>query len=217
MRWALFAWCLFLPGWALAAAFDARVIVVMDGDTIMVLHEGKKLKIRLANIDAPESDQPFGAASRQALQNRVLKRQIHVTSRAIDQYGRMIADISLDGRSVNEEQVLNGMAWEYSHYHADQHYKSLQEQAQKAQRGLWGVTGKPVPPEQWRKSHRETTRPLQENDFCGKKHVCSQMSSCTEAKAYLVRCGLKSLDGDGDGVPCASLCLAEPGISVYAK
>jgi micrococcal nuclease len=190
MRWILCACCLLLPVNIHAAEFDARVIVVMDGDTLMVLHEGKKLKIRLANIDAPELDQAFGRESRLALQNRVLKKQIHVTSRAIDRYGRMIADISLDGRSVNEEQVLNGMAWEYSHYHTDQHYKSLQDQAEKAQGGLWGA-GNPMTPEHWRKTHRVTSRPTQVNDYCGKKQVYRQMSSCTEDKAYLARCGLK--------------------------
>ncbi len=41
---------------------------------------------------------------------------------------------------------------------------------------------------------------------CGAKTTCSQMSSCDEARFYLRQCGLKNLDGDGDGVPCASLC-----------
>ena len=41
---------------------------------------------------------------------------------------------------------------------------------------------------------------------CGAKTTCGQMSSCKEATFYLTQCGVKSLDGDGDGVPCASLC-----------
>ena len=41
---------------------------------------------------------------------------------------------------------------------------------------------------------------------CGTKTTCGQMSSCDEAKFYLTQCGVKRLDGDGDGVPCASLC-----------
>ena len=41
---------------------------------------------------------------------------------------------------------------------------------------------------------------------CGAKTACGQMSSCDEAKFYLTTCGVKRLDGDGDGVPCASLC-----------
>jgi deoxyribonuclease-1 len=41
---------------------------------------------------------------------------------------------------------------------------------------------------------------------CGTKTTCGQMSSCEEAKFHLTQCGVTRLDGDGDGVPCASLC-----------
>ena len=197
-----------------AEEFEARVIVVMDGDTVMVLRDGKKVKVRLANIDAPESDQEFGKESRQALANRVLKKQVHVNSQAVDKYGRMIAEISVDGKSVNEEQVQKGMAWEYSHFHSNKHYLSLNKQAQQARRGLWAQTVKPISPEQWRKTHlaKSSTSKVallaQSNTACGKKHLCSQMHSCEEAKFYLSQCGVKSLDGNGDGVPCESLCVA---------
>lgn len=189
-----------------AEQFDARVIVVMDGDTVMVLRDGKKIKIRLANIDAPEKAQEFGTESRQALVGRVLKKQVHVNSQAVDNYGRMIAEISVDGRSVNEELVRSGMAWEYSHFHSNKHYLALQSGAQQAHRGLWALAGKPVQPEQWRKQHPSTDHSGKRNDACGKKRHCSQMGSCAEAIFYLRQCGVKSLDGNGDGVPCESLC-----------
>ena len=41
---------------------------------------------------------------------------------------------------------------------------------------------------------------------CSGKRTCGQMLSCDEAKFYLSKCGVKSLDGDHDGVPCNSLC-----------
>lgn len=41
---------------------------------------------------------------------------------------------------------------------------------------------------------------------CGTKRTCREMSSCEEARHYLHDCGLSRLDGDGDGVPCNSLC-----------
>lgn len=41
---------------------------------------------------------------------------------------------------------------------------------------------------------------------CGAKRYCNEMSSCKEALHYLRDCGLSRLDGDGDGVPCESLC-----------
>ncbi len=42
---------------------------------------------------------------------------------------------------------------------------------------------------------------------CGKKRICKEMASCAEAKFHLNQCGLKRLDGDGDGIPCNGLCF----------
>jgi hypothetical protein len=41
---------------------------------------------------------------------------------------------------------------------------------------------------------------------CGAKTTCGQMQSGEEATFYLTQCGVKRLDGDGDGVPCARWC-----------
>lgn len=215
MRCLVCAVLLSLCSLAQAEEFDARVIAVMDGDTALLLHDGKKIKVRLVNIDAPESDQEFGKESRLSLVNQVLKKQVHVDSKAVDIYGRMVAEISVDGRSVNEEQVQSGMAWENSHFHGDKHYLKLGNDAKQARRGLWAKSVKPISPEQWRKTHlakshdsRAATSP-HVNTACGKKHLCSQMISCEEAKIYLLQCGVQTLDGNGDGVPCESLCQAE--------
>lgn len=41
---------------------------------------------------------------------------------------------------------------------------------------------------------------------CRVRKTCGKMRSCEEARYHLTRCGNRRLDGDGDGVPCASLC-----------
>lgn len=41
---------------------------------------------------------------------------------------------------------------------------------------------------------------------CSLKTRCGEMGSCEEARFYLTQCGVKSLDGDGDGTPCETLC-----------
>lgn len=53
-----------------------------------------------------------------------------------------------------------------------------------------------------------STRRDRSNDgpTCGAKWKCGQMDSCEEANHYLNQCGLGRLDGDGDGVPCESIC-----------
>ena len=165
--------------------FSARVIAVLDGDTVLILRKGVGaaaghppassvrgrgagglVKIRLAEIDAPEvghagmggqppnsqKAQAFGAASRNSLVEMVLHRQVWVHTLAVDKYGRTVAQLKVNGFSVNEAMVRRGMAWEYSHYHSDRRYIALQNEARQAGRGLWAQSD-PTPPWQWRLRH----------------------------------------------------------------
>ena len=209
MRWRIL---LTLICWACvpvhADTFIAKVIAVVDGDTVMIQHAGRKSTVRLAGIDAPEKLQMFGQESRNALAARVLHRDVRVITKAIDDYGRTVAIVELDGLNINAEQLRRGMAWEYSHYHRDKSLIALQGEAQRARRGLW-ADANPVPPWEFRKSHKTTREVPTLNAACGKKHYCSQMTSCAEATFYLTHCRVKTLDKDGDGVPCENLCNAK--------
>ena len=163
LRLLLAVWLCGLAIGAHAEQFYGRVIVVIDGDTVLVLKRGHPLKVRLADIDAPEvahpgrggqpSDfQPYGPESTAALKRMVLHKRVRVETLAIDKYGRTIA-LLYDGKiNVNEEMVRRGMAWEYSHYHSDRRFIALQQQAQQAKRGLWRQHD-PTPPWQWRLRH----------------------------------------------------------------
>jgi endonuclease YncB( thermonuclease family) len=217
---ALIALCCCIALSTQAETFSAKVIAVMDGDTVMVLRDGQKIKVRLANIDAPERDQPFGQQSRDSLLEMVGKRQVQVDSQAVDQYGRVVGLISVDGRNINQEQVQRGMAWEYSHYHSDKTYIDLQHAARQAHRGLWAQSSQQAP-WQWRKLHPSVKPIPQINQHaafgraapvmlydmeCGKKHRCSQMVSCDEAYFYFTLCGVETLDRNKDGAPCENLC-----------
>ena len=193
-----------------AEEFNAQVIAVLDGDTVLIKRANDLVKIRLAEIDAPEKAQEYGMASKQSLSDLVLKKTLHVDSQAMDGYGRMVAHLAIDGRSINEEQVRRGMAWDYSNYHSNKIYIALQDEAKKAKRGLWAQAD-PTPPWQWRKANvaAQSPQPSVAQDYsCGRKRRCAQMDSCDEARFYLTHCGVKSLDRDGDGTPCESLCAA---------
>jgi len=217
---------IFLFGYSLptaqAAIFTAKVIAVMDGDTVMVLRKGQRLKIRLANIDAPEKAQDFGPESRDSLLQMVGKKQVQIDSQAVDQYGRIVGTIFVSDLNANEEQVRRGLAWEYSHYHSDRGYIALEKEAKQARRGLWAQNHL-QPPWKWRKAHPSTftekhskrhkskqpANRLARDSRCGNKKNCGQMSSCAEANFYLTRCGLKSLDENKNGEPCEKLCRDE--------
>ncbi|WP_092194024.1 thermonuclease family protein [Desulfomicrobium norvegicum] len=62
-------------GWA----WTGKVVVIADGDTITVLRDGREqVKIRLYGIDAPESGQAFGKASKRNLSAMVHGRSVQV-------------------------------------------------------------------------------------------------------------------------------------------
>jgi endonuclease YncB( thermonuclease family) len=157
MKWvaALLA-CIALA--AQAETFSARVIFVIDGDTLMAIRGGQKIKVRLANIDAPEIEQPSGMESRDSLREMAGKRQVQIDSLAVDQYGRSVGLVYAEGRNLNLEQLKRGMAWAYSRNRDSKTYIDLQNEARQAGVGLWGQ-GESQAPWEWRKLH-PTTKPL---------------------------------------------------------
>jgi micrococcal nuclease len=137
----------------IAAAFLASVIGISDGDTMTVLHEREPVKIRLAEIDAPEKAQPFGTKSKQALSDLCFGKQAEVVPQTKDRYGRTIARVKCEGRDASAHQVQVGMAWVYDRYVTDRSLYHVQSMARAGGRGLWADAG-PVPPWGWRKGDR---------------------------------------------------------------
>ncbi|MGE5525941.1 MAG: thermonuclease family protein [Rhodospirillaceae bacterium] len=133
-----------------ACAFSGVVVGVHDGDTLTVLVEQTPVKVRLAEIDAPELRQPFGTRSRQSLAALCFKTQASVRQIGRDQYGRAIGYVLCNGTDANAEQVRRGMAWVYDKYsRPDSPLYRLQEGASDAQLGLW-ADGHRVAPWVWR-------------------------------------------------------------------
>ena len=88
------------------------------------------------------------------------------------------------------------------------------------QRRGGGSSGSVAPPEPSANADREPREPAPDINEqalqppaaspadlrCAVKRKCGEMSSCEEARFYLSSCRVRSLDRDGDGVPCESLC-----------
>jgi endonuclease YncB( thermonuclease family) len=209
---ALIAWLLLEAASALAGpSLSGRVSAVLDGDSIIVVDAGQReVQVRLAQIDAPEYGQADWQASKQSLSELLLGRAVTVERVDADRYGRVVGRVWKDGVDANLEQVRRGVAWVYRQYATDQTYFRAEEEARKERRGLWSQPH-PVPP--WRFRHRAGSaasepRRSPENDAlqCGAKRRCAEMASCEEARFYLIRCGVKTLDRDGDSIPCEDLC-----------
>lgn len=156
---AVLALCLWF---ALAAAADAApitgvVFVVIDGDTVLFkpdpLPPGSRafLKIRLADIDAPEQGQPYGPAATRALSALVLNQQVEADTLATDGYGRTVARIRVGAVRVDQEMVRQGFAWASMWRRADPILLDAQHEARSAHRGLWQEAA-PTPPWAWRRA-----------------------------------------------------------------
>ena len=87
-----------------------------DGDTLTVLVDRKPIKVRLADIDAPERKQPYGTRSRQSLAELCHKKLATVGARDTDRYGRTVGYVRCAGVEANAEQVRRGMAWVFTRY-----------------------------------------------------------------------------------------------------
>jgi endonuclease YncB( thermonuclease family) len=210
-----------------AVSFQARVVGVTDGDTVTVLDEqNQQHRVRLAEIDAPERGQPWGNRSRQALSALVFSKTVSVQQTDTDRYGRLVARLFADGRDVNRAMVEQGHAWAYRQYLTDETLVATETRARQGRVGLWSMSDQEtVAPWEWRRGVRVGTgdqptavmpqglfspapgSPAANAQFsCAGKRVCRQMNSCAEAHYYLERCGVSSLDGNGDGEPCEMLC-----------
>jgi endonuclease YncB( thermonuclease family) len=137
-----------------------RVVAIADGDTITLLDSANtQHRIRLEGIDAPESHQAFGEQSRLSLSEMIFGKDVSVSYQKVDQYGRLVGKIILDGKDINFEQVKAGMAWHYKFYEDEQTpedrtlYAQAEAEARAARRGLWQDPN-PTEPYQFRKEEK---------------------------------------------------------------
>ena len=137
-----------------AQQLSGLVVRIADGDTLTILVGERQVRIRLAEIDAPEKAQPFGTRSRQSLAEMCFQKQALVQTVDRDRYDRTVGRVKCAGVDANSEQVKRGMAWVYRQYakRAFQLY-DLEDEAKAAKRGLWADQA-PVPPWEWRKDRR---------------------------------------------------------------
>lgn len=136
------------------AALLCLVVAIADGDTLTARcgepDAFYQVKVRLAEIDAPEKAQPFGDRSRQHLAALCFRKAAHIRPQTTDRYGRTVARVECEGKDANAEQVRSGMAWAYTRYLTDPRIPSLEAEARAARRGLW-VAAEPVAPWEWRR------------------------------------------------------------------
>ena len=86
-------------------AWTGKVVGIADGDTITVLNNGRGEKIRLHGIDTPEKGQAFGNKAKAVTGSMLRGRVVEITPMTTDRYGRTVAQVYVDGQSLNESLV----------------------------------------------------------------------------------------------------------------
>lgn len=127
----------------------ARVLHVVDGDTIDVSLDGREESVRYIGIDTPESnpDQPIECFGHEAEdENARMVGGETVTlefgPERRDDYGRLLAYVRVGERFVNAELVERGFARSLTISPNDARsglFERLEAEAGRAGRGLWGA------------------------------------------------------------------------------
>lgn len=134
--------------------FQAECVGVADGDTLTVLRGRRQIKVRLEGIDCPELHQDFGTRAKQYTSSLVFGKRVTVKAKYLDQNGRTVSRVSVNGKDASVALVEAGLAWHFKRYSSDPLLAKAEKQARRLKKGLWSVRN-PVPPWEWRRLKRK--------------------------------------------------------------
>lgn len=127
-----------------------ELVKTIDGDTIKVIYEGKEQNLRYLLIDTPETNhpqlgkQPLGEKAKdrnaELINSGKLEIEFDIGER-VDKYGRLLAYVYIDGESVQEKLIEEGLArvgyvYPPNTRHLDS-FENAQDRAKEAGIGIW--------------------------------------------------------------------------------
>jgi len=134
-----------------------RVVSVTDGDTFKARIQGAVMVFRMADIDAPEKDQPFGHEAREVLKDALDGKDVVMLRVDTDSHGRIVVHAWIGNLHINREVVARGAAWFYPEYAHDECLYPIENEARDARRGLWKLPREQrIEPWVWRERKRES-------------------------------------------------------------
>mgnify|MGYP001068239228 CR=1 FL=1 len=195
---------------------EATLVGVVDGDTIDVVVDGTRRRVRYIGINTPERDQAGYAEATEANRRLVngasllLYRDVSES----DRYGRLLRYVAADGRFVNLELLRQGYAQAMTvppDVACAERFAAAEREARAAGIGLWGPGASPgsSPPPP------AAPGPYREGSSRGGGCEASYPDLCLPPPPPDLDCGdiaerrfrvlppdPQRLDADGDGIGC---------------
>lgn len=136
-----------------------KAISITDGDTFKLLtKDNLQIKIRLANIDCPETKQPFSTKAKQFTADAIFGKSVKIEVLKTDRYGRYIANVFYNNnRNLSYELVKQGLAWHYIKYSNDKRLNRIEDNARQKKTGLWKDPNS-IPPWEWRANKKKKSK-----------------------------------------------------------
>lgn len=140
-----------------AETFAARVVYVIDGDSLIVMNGANKIHIRMWGIDSPEEGQPFSKEAKEYTSRMLSMKLVTIKPVERDKYGRLVAEVFLRNQNSSEKIIRAGFAWVHVFYCRTKKcraWRMLEDEARKDGKGLW-VEYKPVAPWVWKRERKK--------------------------------------------------------------
>lgn len=135
-----------LPAWG--CEFCDVVAEVVDGDTVIIVNNGKARTVHLVSVDAPQLEQPFGKEAKAFAEEMLLNRVVSVDN---NDPSKTTDIVTFDGKSLKWALVRAGLAW-YPDNHVRATKRRVGDQlgkyeikARRQKIGLWAAKN-PKPP-----------------------------------------------------------------------
>lgn len=133
---------------------QAKVVDVVDGDTIKAVYRGKETTIRILLIDTPETHhprlgaQPYGQEASSYAHELLDGKTVHLepaVNEERDKYDRLLAYVFVDGKSFEELMLAQGLARVAyvippNTKYIDR-YRAVEADAKGKRLGIWSIDG----------------------------------------------------------------------------
>jgi endonuclease YncB( thermonuclease family) len=138
----------------------SKVVRVIDGDTVVLMLDGKETTVRLIGVDMPETVHPtkpveaYGKEASEFTRNLLAGESVYVEYEPgpskLDRYGRTLAYLyrAPDRLFINLEIIRQGYGHAYTEYPFArmEQFREAERKAREADKGLWRPESTAPPP-----------------------------------------------------------------------